>query len=160
MPLFRSLCSHVARRGQEERFSAYNSDAANGPKEISIYCPQARRLPPPCSPPPPLRGSCLNVCCWCVELKGRKNVGSGKELMGGCQCSAWKEAGGGRAGVDEGGVRSWQNPVVSISDLDYNLVGEGKCLALNLQASIHPHSPTPTRFPRSDDPCAVLLSFG
>mmetsp|Transcript_1726 Transcript_1726/g.3633 ORF Transcript_1726/g.3633 Transcript_1726/m.3633 type:complete len:88 (+) Transcript_1726:48-311(+) len=53
-------------KDQEERFANLNTDPANGPKEISIYCPQ--------------------------------------------------------------------NPVVSISDLDYNLVGEGKCLALNLQA--------------------------
>ena len=51
---------------QNSKFEQVHADGANGPKEISIYCPS--------------------------------------------------------------------NPVVSVSDLDYNLVSDGKCLALNLQS--------------------------
>ena len=29
-----------------------------------------------------------------------------------------------------------QNPVVSVADLDYNLVSEGRCFALNLQVTL------------------------
>jgi len=61
----RYISLYETKEDQHSKYHSINSDPANGPKEISIYCPQ--------------------------------------------------------------------NPSVSISDLDYNLVSEGKCLALNLQ---------------------------